>query len=85
MGTKGTNDWYIGAVSVSWSVVDGESAISSQTGCGALSVTTDTSGVTFTCTAASAGGSDSKSVTVKRDATAPTITLAGRTAANSSG
>jgi hypothetical protein len=42
-------------------------------------VTTDTQGVAFTCSATSAGGSDSKSVTIKRDASAPAIvpTVAG--------
>jgi hypothetical protein len=66
-------------------VVDPESAIVSQTGCDPQSVTSDTSGVTFTCSATSAGGSSSQSVTIKRDATAPTITFVDRTAANSNG
>ena len=84
-GDVRANGWYVSNVSVSWSVVDDESSIISQTGCGATSVDTDTSGTTFTCTATSAGGSDTKSVTIKRDATAPTITYADRTAANAAG
>jgi hypothetical protein len=72
-------------VTLSWNVVDPESAIVSQTGCDPQSVTSDTSGVTFTCSATSAGGSSSQSVTIKRDATAPTITFVDRTAANSNG
>jgi hypothetical protein len=84
-GALGTNDWYTGDVTLSWNVVDPESAIVSQTGCDPQSVTSDTSGVTFTCSATSAGGSSSQSVTIKRDATAPTITFVDRTAANSNG
>lgn len=72
-GTLGDNGWYTGDVSVSWTVTDAESNVTSTTGCDAQSVTSDTDGVTFTCEATSAGGTDSESVTVKRDATAPTI------------
>ena len=35
--------------------------------------------MTYTCSATSAGGTTTQSVTVKRDATTPTITLASRT------
>jgi hypothetical protein len=73
-GTLGSNDWYTSDVSVSWTVTDDESAISNQTGCENTSVTTDTAGVTFTCGATSAGGVSSQSVTIKRDATAPSLT-----------
>jgi hypothetical protein len=66
--------WYTSDVAVSWTVTDGQSPVTSTSGCSASSVTTDTQGVTFTCSATSAGGSDSKSVTIKRDATAPVIT-----------
>ena len=72
-GTQGNNGWYTSNVDVSWSVTDPESAVSSQSGCGATSVTSDTNGTTFTCQATSAGGTSSKSVTIKRDATAPVI------------
>ncbi len=85
VGTTGANGWYTSDVNVTWSVVDNESAISTQSGCTAQNITSDTSGVTFTCSATSAGGSSSQSVTIKRDATAPTITLVDRTAANSNG
>ena len=72
-GTLGNNGWYTSDVQVSWSVTDAESAVSGQTGCGPQTVTADTGGVTFTCEATSAGGTNSQSVTVKRDATAPTL------------
>jgi hypothetical protein len=87
VGTLGNNSWYISNVTVTWSVTDDESAISSQSGCGPASVTSDTgaSGTTFTCTATSASSTRSQSVTIKRDATAPTIAGARTPAANLNG
>ena len=76
-GTLGNNGWYTSNVSVSWSVVDDESAISMTVGCNTQSVTTDTTGVTFTCSATSTGGTDSQSVTIKVDQTAPTLSCPG--------
>ena len=67
------NGWYTSNVSLAWSVVDSESAISSQTGCGTVNITADQAGTTYTCQATSAGGTASNSVTIKRDATSPTI------------
>jgi hypothetical protein len=84
-GTLGNNGWYTSDVTVSWSVSDAESSVSTQSGCGSSSVSSDTSGVTFTCSATSAGGTTSQSVTVKRDATAPTIAFADRSAPNAAG
>jgi hypothetical protein len=75
VGTLGSNGWYVSDVNVSWTVSDPESPITSTTGCGSSTVNADTSGVTFTCSATSAGGNSSQSVTIKRDATAPTITF----------
>jgi hypothetical protein len=76
-GTLGSNGWYTSDVSVSWSVTDPDSPVSSSSGCGAASVTSDTNGTTFTCTATSAGGTSTRSVTVKRDATNPDVALVG--------
>ena len=73
-GTQGLG-WYRSNVQLTWSVNDAESAVSSSSGCGDSSVTSDTAGVTFTCTATSGGGSASKSVTIKRDATPPTLSF----------
>jgi hypothetical protein len=72
VGTLGNNGWYTSDVKLTWSVVDDESAISSQSGCGEVNVTSDQNAVEYTCTATSAGGNSSESVTIKRDATAPT-------------
>jgi hypothetical protein len=72
-GTEGANGWYVSDVEVSWSVTDPESAILSEVGCEPVTVTEDTEGVTFTCTAISSGGTTIGSVTLKRDATAPLV------------
>ena len=70
---KGT-EWFTGDVSVSWTVTDTASGVSTSTGCKAATVTEDTDGVTYTCSAIDvAGNTDSRSVTVRRDATAPVV------------
>jgi Ca2+-binding RTX toxin-like protein len=75
-GTAGSNGWHISDVAVSWTVTDPESEVTSQSGCDAVSVTSDTAGTTFTCTATSGGGTASRSVVVKRDTVRPTVTCA---------
>jgi hypothetical protein len=73
-GTLGDDGWYTSPVKITWAsdqpVIDSE-------GCGETDVTTDTAGTTYTCTLSGPGGVSSKSVTVKRDSTAPTIALTG--------
>jgi hypothetical protein len=71
-GTLGNGGWYRSNVTVTWTVLDGQSAITARTGCTANSVTADTAGMTFTCSATSGGGTTATTVTVKRDATPPT-------------
>ncbi len=73
-GTLGNDGWYVSDVTVSWTVVDNESEITSMSGCDPTTIASDTAGTTLTCTATSAGGTSSASVTIKRDATPPTIT-----------
>jgi hypothetical protein len=73
VGTLGENSWYTSDVNVSWLVEDGESDISSSTGCASTTISSDTDGTTLTCEATSAGGTSSQSVTIKRDATLPTL------------
>ena len=75
VGTLGNNGWYTSDVDLTWSVTDPESDISSQSGCGAVHVTSDQQETTYTCEATSAGGTSSKPVTIKRDATNPNVAL----------
>ena len=71
-GTLGSNGWYKGNVTVSWTVNDAESAVTSVP-CASTIISADTPGQAVTCSATSAGGTNSESVTIKRDATGPTI------------
>jgi ELWxxDGT repeat protein len=65
--------WYTAPVTVSWQVVDDDSAVSMMTGCAPTMITTDTAGQTVTCTATSEGGTASRSVTVQVDLTPPVL------------
>lgn len=76
-GTMGANGWYTSDVDVSWAVADAESDIGSTSGCDAVTVSSDTNGASFTCSATSVGGTASQTVTVKRDATKPAIGYSG--------
>jgi probable HAF family extracellular repeat protein len=77
-GALGADGWYTGDVTIGWTVADLESAITSAP-CVGSTVTTDTAGTTFTCTATSTGGSTTQSITIRRRTPAvagvtPTIT-----------
>ncbi|MBD3944638.1 PxKF domain-containing protein [Nocardioides ganghwensis] len=75
--TKGT-EWFTGDVTVTWSVDDPTSGVATTSGCEEVAVTEDTAGTTYTCSATdAAGNTTSKGTTVKRDATAPVLTLTG--------
>lgn len=74
-GTLGNNDWYTSNVGLSWAVTDAQSAVTSTTGCGAVSVTADQAATTYTCVATSAGGTTTQTASIKRDATPPTVNL----------
>jgi hypothetical protein len=74
-GPLGDDGWYTGDVTVTWTVADPESPVSSTSGCDAQVIDYDTAGATFTCTATSFGGTATPvDVTVKRDATPPDVT-----------
>ena len=86
-GTAGTNGWYISDVTVEWDVTGAEGAMANTTNCGPTTITTDTTGTTLTCHATNAGTgeSSSASVTIRRDATAPTFTALRLTATPATG
>lgn len=77
-GLLGTNGWYTGDVTITWDLTDPETGVATSAGCDASSQNTDTAARTFTCSATNGAGLEaSNSVTVKRDATRPTITYSG--------
>jgi hypothetical protein len=71
----GDNGWYKSDVTLTWTVTEGESPDSLvTTGCVDQNITADQPATTYSCSATSAGGSAGpESVTIKRDATLPTI------------
>ena len=75
-GTLGNAGWYTGDVTVSWDVADPQSPISAESACDAVTIDEDTKGTTLACTATSDGGTASVEVTVRRDATSPTVRCA---------
>jgi hypothetical protein len=61
-------------VTVTWSVTDPESGIATSSGCSPATISSDTPGVTITCSATNGAGlSSSASVTIKIDQTPPVI------------
>jgi hypothetical protein len=75
-GSLGNDGWYISDVTVNWTITDPESGIASSTGCDPTTLTTDTAGTILICSATNGAGlSNSASVTVKLDKTAPDIII----------
>jgi hypothetical protein len=74
-GTQGANGWYTSDVSLTWSVSDPESAISSTTRCESVLITQNQAATDYTCTATSAGGTTSGTATIKRDDTKPVTSV----------
>ncbi len=78
-GTLGSNGWYTSDVSLTWEVSDPESAVT-ETGCVDQTITSDQATTDDSCSATSAGGTAGPvSVTIKRDATAPAVSVTGVT------
>ncbi|RKG84063.1 HYR domain-containing protein [Corallococcus terminator] len=73
-GTLGGGGFYRSDVSVRFQAGDTESGTALSTvGCEPLTVVSDTPGQSVTCTAYSLGGATSRTVTVRRDTTPPTV------------
>jgi hypothetical protein len=70
----GLNDWYKSDVFLVWTVAEGNSPASLvKTGCVDKEIKADQAATSYKCSASSAGGSaPEQTVTIKRDATAPT-------------
>lgn len=83
----GSNGWYTSDVTLTWTVTEDESSSSLQkTGCVDQSITADQAEITYSCSAMSAGGSSGPvDVSIKRDATVPTISGGRSPAANAHG
>ena len=71
-GTPGQNGWYVSDVTLNWSF---SGPLYSSTGCSNTTLTADTPGTTFTCTATSLDRSITTSIskTIKLDKTPPTL------------
>jgi hypothetical protein len=69
-GLQGSNGWYIGPVTVTWTVVDNEST---ATPCPTASTALNGSGQSFSCSSTSAGGVASASISVNVDQQAPSF------------
>ncbi len=79
--------WNDSPVDVTWTAIDPLAPITSTSGCDPITRSVDTSaaGVTYTCSATSAGGTASKSVSVKLDQVAPSLSGAATTPPNANG
>ena len=84
-GTLGLNGWYTTNVTLNWCITDPESIILSTSGCDAVTLTADTTGLTRTCSATSDGGTTTISKTFKIDKTAPVATAAASRGADCNG
>jgi hypothetical protein len=84
-GTLGDGGWYTSNVTVAWTVTDAESAVVIDSGCGTQNFTSETTGTTSSCSAHSAGGSASDSVSLKIDKTGPTAVLSASGTLGSNG
>lgn len=74
----GANGWYKSNVTLTWTVTENESASSLvKTGCVNQNITADQGPTNYSCSATSDGGSAGPvTVTIKRDATKPTVSAA---------
>src|SRR5512132_2142369 len=73
-GALGLNGWYTTNVTLNWSVTDPESVITSTAGCDVVTFTSDSTGLSRTCSATSDGGTTTITKPLKIDKTPPQAT-----------
>ena len=77
-GTWGLNGWHTTNTTVTWLITESDPGewVTNTAGCDADTVTTDTAGVTYTCTARNnLGAQDTKQVTIMVDKSPPSVTV----------
>ena len=82
---KPANGWWRGTVTLNWSIVDPESIILSTTGCDSKTLTADTAGTQFACTAVSDGGTGGQTVTIRIDKSPPSVSAVVERAPDANG
>jgi probable HAF family extracellular repeat protein len=83
-GPLGSNGWYVGDVSLNWTV-SSMLPITSTVGCRSKTYTANTRGTKDTCTGTNTAGPNSDSVTIKIDTTPPTAKLKVTPSPNAAG
>ncbi|NJD05913.1 MAG: HYR domain-containing protein [Methylococcaceae bacterium] len=78
-GPAGSNGWYTGATSVTWTVTDGQSPVTTATGCDPTRFATDGANQSVTCSATSSGGTTPVTATVNIDSTPPDLGISATT------
>ncbi|HSD17582.1 MAG TPA: putative Ig domain-containing protein [Thermomonas sp.] len=71
----GANGWYRGDVGIDWTAADPDSGLASSSGCADTTLSSDTAGASWTCTATNNAGLQASvtTSTIKRDGAAPTL------------
>lgn len=84
-GPLGSNGWYVGDVQITATATDPQSGVTSVA-CDPSAIMSDTVSTTVTCAATNGAGlTSSVTLTIMRDATAPTIASSASPAANANG
>lgn len=81
-GTLGLNGWYTSNLTINWAF---DGPVESSTGCEAVTISADTPGRTFTCSAVREGFTTTVTKTFKVDKTAPAVSAALERQADANG